>query len=91
MKTFHYEFRVSGEIEVDDVVFESALNDKWRAIFYPSIRTQEQLVEHLAFNIALNGSVLSGLDGFANLPDSAVNVIVHSVYEGDVELLEGTE
>ncbi len=85
MKSFHYEFRVTGDIEVDDIVFESVLNDEWRKTFYPSVRTEADVAGHLAFNIALNGSVLSGLDGFADLPESAVRILNHDTDLEDVE------
>lgn len=66
----HYEEDIyfDGTIELDDEVV-LAVNDDWRETFYPSITTPQKVAEHIAFNMIVNDLKLSGIDGFANLPD----------------------
>lgn len=46
-------------------------DDDWRKHFYGSIRTPQNLAEHLGFNYVANGTEkLSQLDGFADKKDS---------------------
>lgn len=70
-RRFHVRFVAT--VEIDDAVCKSVLTDEWRADFYP-IRDREQVAEHVAFNL-VRGSKLSQLDGFADLPDSAAQLL----------------
>lgn len=63
-----------GSIDIEEEVIE-AVNDEWRQHFYPSLKTPQDVAEHIAFNIIVNKSPLSMLEGFANWPDSHAKVI----------------
>ena len=70
-------FKVRIETEVEINVDESVINqvnDDWREMFYYDIDTPCKVVEHLAYNIILFDRKLSDLDGFANLPNTAVMI-----------------
>ncbi len=56
-----------GSIELDNKVIAN-VDDSWRTLFY-DFNTPQQVAEHLAFNMIVNDLKLSGIDGFANLPD----------------------
>jgi len=56
-----------GVIEINDAVIKS-VDENWRAFFY-NLTTAQEIAEHIAYNIIVNGATLSRLDGFADLPD----------------------
>ena len=65
---YEEDIHFEGSIELDDKV-TSAVTDEWREVFYPSITTPQKVAEHIAYNMIVNDLKLSGIDGFANLPD----------------------
>ncbi len=65
---YEEDIHFEGSIELDDkVIF--AVTDEWREHFYPSLTTPQKVAEHIAYNMIVNDLKLSGIDGFANLPD----------------------
>lgn len=62
-----------GWIELDLEVIK-AVDDEWRKIFYSSLITPQHIAEHIAFNIIVNDTGLSMLDGFANFPDNYAEI-----------------
>ncbi len=65
---YEEEIHFEGSIELDNEVI-SAVTDEWREHFYPSLTTPQRVAEHIAYNMIVNDLKLSGIDGFANLPD----------------------
>lgn len=63
-----------GKIKIDNEVI-NAIDDEWRAMFYRDLITAQDIAEHIAFNIIVNGSNLSRLDGFANFPDEYAQIV----------------
>jgi len=77
-------FKVSFELdgwEVDDGVIEldqkviDQVDDEWRSFFYPSMDTPERVAEMIAYNLVVNNTSLSGIDGFADLDDDMARMI----------------
>jgi len=66
-------FEVTAEIELDEMVI-SVVNDEWRSVLYP-LHTEEEIAEHIAYNLVHNHASLSQLDGWADQPDSNANLI----------------
>jgi hypothetical protein len=62
-------------IELDSAVID-AVTDEWRTVFYPSLKTAEDIAEHVAYNMIVNDAKLSQLDGWADQPDSNAKIIV---------------
>lgn len=60
------------DVEVDDRVFKSVMNDEWRSYFYP-LRTRGEVLQHVIFNL-VQGRSLRSLDGFADLSERDVRV-----------------
>ena len=67
-KRYVVEFTADAKIEVDNSVIERALTQEWRETYY-EFDTPEKVVEHIAYNMAINHLRLSQLDGFADLKD----------------------
>jgi len=68
------EIHFEGIIELDNEVIKS-VDDEWRKVFYSGLRSEQDIAEHLAFNIIVNNANLSMLDGFANFPDDFAKII----------------
>ena len=64
-------------LEVDQRVIEQ-VTDGWRRDFY-DLRTPEDIVEHIAYNMVVNDLNISQLDGFADLDDSMVQITFWNV------------
>lgn len=64
----------NGIIELEEEVINQ-IDDDWRENFYSSLITPNDIADHLAFNIIVNGATLSMLDGFANFPDDYAKII----------------
>ena len=73
MKKFAVVFEVTVEIELDEKVI-SVVDDAWRDVLYP-LHSEEDIAEHIAYNLARNNARLSQLDGWADQPDSNANLI----------------
>jgi hypothetical protein len=69
-RRFHVELSCVVEIDADVI---RAVNKEWRSKFY-DLNTPEEVAQHLAFNLLVNGAVLSQLDGWADKEDDAVNI-----------------
>ena len=82
---FDVELRVTVRVRVNDplVIRRPIENiDNWRENLY-DIRTQEQVLEVLAYSAALNGVQRANrLDGWADLADDAATM---DPYEGELE------
>ena len=63
-----------GAIEIDDVVMLQ-IDDEWRETFYSDINSNQDVAEHLAYNLIVNDVEISRLDGFANFDDSCVRLL----------------
>jgi len=70
--TRRFNVELSCVIEVDADVIR-AVNKEWRGRFY-HLDTPEEVAQHLAFNLLVNGASLSQLDGFADKEDDAVTI-----------------
>jgi len=70
------------EIDVDQSLLDAVLTDEWRGRFYNLIEPSE-VASHLAFNI-LGGHRVSLLDGFADQPDDAAEIVSDSM-EADAQ------
>lgn len=90
-------FRVTVAIDVevtvnDPDVFERVTGpngDEWRAHLY-NFTTEDQIVRHLAYNCAVNSEVNAcQLDGWADLPKTAVNLQID--YRGGIDVGEVEE
>jgi hypothetical protein len=62
----------TAEIAIDDKLLKS-IDDEWRERFY-GLDSDEQIAEHLAFNLAQNRR-LATLDGFADRKGSEVTLV----------------
>ena len=63
-----------GDIEIEDDVIK-AVDDEWRSKFY-DLKTPQEVAEHVAYNIIVNDTGLSQLDGFANFPDQHARILM---------------
>lgn len=54
-------------LELDQRVLD-AVDDEWRAMLFP-LYTDEQIAEHIAFNMIVNQIPLTSIDGFADQSD----------------------
>ncbi len=78
-RIFDVDFEIEGEyvdtatIELDDAVID-AVDDEWRQELY-DLNTPEEIAEHIAYNLIVNNSRLSQLDGWADQPDNNARVI----------------
>ena len=71
---YNEEIHFKGAIELNDKVIE-AVDNEWRDTFYPDLKTPQQIAEHIAYNIIINNTELSELDGFANFLNSFAVII----------------
>jgi len=74
---------IRAEMEFDDAVF-AQVDEDWRRQFYRNVRTPDDVAEHVGGAMIKLHSELSGLDGFADLPDSAAR-IVKEEWEAEAE------
>ena len=65
------------KVEIDDEVI-AAVDDDWRKHLYP-LHTPEEITQHVAFNLLVNGARLTQLDGWADKDDSMATVLRNSV------------
>lgn len=72
-KKFTVVFEVTAEIELDEQVI-SVVDDEWRSVLYP-LHSDEDIAEHIAYNLVRNQARLSHLDGWADQPDSNAKLI----------------
>ena len=84
-RNFHVELSVEADILIDDAIFEM-VDDEWRKDFY-DLSTIEEIVNHIAYNVIVNHTSVSNLDGWASLDDDCVDVknkywTIDSVDEG---------
>jgi hypothetical protein len=73
-RTFTIEITGYAEIEIDDEVIE-VVNNEWREQFY-NLRSEAEIVEHVAYNLLVNKWQLSQLDGWADQPDDNATVTI---------------
>lgn len=80
-QVFDVEMQVTVRVTITDplVISRPVENtDGWRDDLYP-LFTQDDVLEHLAYNAVMNGSTnASRLDGWADLPASAVRMDVYN-------------
>lgn len=69
----------TGSIVVDQRILD-AVDDGWRKMFY-SLNTDQEVAEHLAYNLVVNGiRHVQQLDGWADMPDDVVLEILQEEY-----------
>lgn len=66
----------NGIIEIDDIVINT-VDEEWKSVFY-NLKSVQEIVEHIAYNVVVNNATLTRLDGFADLKDEYVNVAIIS-------------
>jgi|WetSurSiteA1Bulk_404760.scaffolds.fasta_scaffold65266_3 hypothetical protein len=81
--TVNFEDEYDAEIELDQKVID-AVTDEWRSVFY-NLHTPEQIAEHIAFNLFVNNSRLSSLDGWADLSDDMAVIITYPYFREDYD------
>lgn len=54
----------TAEIKIDDSVLKAASTDDWQK--QHGISGEEDVIEHIAYNMIVNGCELSEIDGFAD-------------------------
>lgn len=74
-RTFHVELYC--KVEIDDEVI-AAVDDDWRKHLYP-LHTPEEIAQHVAFNLLVNGARLTQLDGWADKDDSMATVLRNTI------------
>jgi hypothetical protein len=72
-RRFSVSFSGSVVIDLDDAVIE-AVDDEWRSQFY-TLKTPEEIAEHIVFNMVANKWPLSYLDGWADQPDENAELV----------------
>ncbi len=72
------------EIEIDSDVI-AGIDDDWRKQFY-DLKEPHEIAEHLAFNLLVNGSRLSQLDGFAACHDHDADIFRDTISIDAIEL-----
>ena len=94
MARYRVYMSVPVEITINDQnVIDRCVNDEdgWRTEMYYRLDTRDKVLEHLAFNAAVNGRrYVSDLDGWADLDDNAAYMHVDvgaGVYAESVETL----
>lgn len=78
--------RVRVRIEDEDVLTRvtGPGGNEWREYTYPDIKTEEDVVKHLAFNrIQNNVGEVYMLDGWADLPRGAASMFIEGLSEID--------
>jgi hypothetical protein len=60
-------------LEADQQVFD-VVDDEWRRSLYP-LHTNEEIAEHVAYNLIVNHIGLSRMDGWADQPDSNLKFV----------------
>ena len=68
---------ITVEIDVSESLLSDVLTDEWRDRYYRFFHATE-VAEHLAFNL-LGGHDVSQLDGFADQPDDAAELVRDSM------------
>jgi len=71
----------NGEILLDQSVIDS-VDDEWRSVFYPSVRTPEDIAAFIAGNMVRWNLELSKLEGFM-MPDELVEIISYPALYDD--------
>ncbi|RLC97211.1 MAG: hypothetical protein DRI46_13185, partial [Chloroflexi bacterium] len=73
-------------VRIDQAVID-AVDDDWREYLY-DLRTVDDIVKHVAYNLIENGIGLSQMDGWADQPDSNARVIDWPEFYYDLEVVE---
>ena len=68
-KKFTVTFEVVAEIELDEEVI-SFVDDEWRSVFYP-LHDEEDIAEHIAYNMVKNDLDISQIEGWLMPKDKA--------------------
>lgn len=72
-----FNIELTAQIDVDESVFKEVLTEEWRSYFY-DLQSREQVAAHLFYNL-IRGVEITSLDGFAELPLSAAQIVRHSI------------
>ena len=91
-RIFQVDYSIHGEsagyaiIGLDQSVID-AVDDKWRAGFYP-LHTPEDIACHICYNMIENRLELSDLDGWADKPNSMARILEWPDFDIDTEAHE---
>lgn len=72
-RTFDIELHGTATVEIDDAVI-AAVDDDWRSSLY-NLHTPEEIAQHIAFNLIVNGIHLSSMDGWADQDNSKARTV----------------
>jgi hypothetical protein len=77
--------RLLVEIDLDERLLADVLTDEWRQQHYATVRTAEDVADHLAFNL-VQGRSLATLDGFADQPEDRARLLGLEIEDPAVEV-----
>lgn len=83
MRRFTVTMTAEMTLDVSQELLDEVLTDEWRAQMY-QLHTPEEVAHHLAFNL-IQGRSFQSLDGFAMLPDNAVEEVSSELFDEEVE------
>lgn len=79
-----HDWILKGTLWLHEKVIE-AVDDEWRSVFY-DLHEPTEIAKHIVYNKIVNGSGLSKLDGWADMPDHYA-VIMHTVLNDDIDIV----
>jgi len=77
-RIFEINANITYQIELDDYVID-VVDDKWRKDLY-DLNTPEEIAEMVGYCL-LKGWMLSGMDGWADQPNSNAKIVDYVDYE----------
>jgi len=83
-KEFVVEITATVVIDLEEAVID-VVDDEWRSHLY-NLKTPEEIAEHIAYNMIVNGAKLSQLDGWADQPDENATIMLGPSWEFFAEL-----
>ncbi len=87
-RKFEVEVSTLVVVELDERVIDQ-VDDEWKGMFY-QLHTPEDVAEHICYNLLVNRTSLSWLDGWADVPDNLAKLECYHPNELDWEF-EATE
>lgn len=83
MTKYNVVFEVDCTVEIDSKVIDR-VDDEWRKHLY-DLKSERDIVEHIAYNLVINRYRLSELDGWADMDDSMARIVSEYVEVIDLE------
>lgn len=81
-RTFEVKLEKFITLELDDAVIDVTKTEEFKKQAY-NFQTVEEVAKHIGYNMVINGSSLSNLDGWADQPDSNAKIIDESPWEAE--------